>query len=170
MQNCQKSNYCLKDESRQKLKEILNSAILGNEAQVRKKYKEYLENKKFDLIVTVGDHCSQNLPFSDVKIFDGKVQRKEVPYTFIYSLKTANPAGTIQKEVWEKVKTALTRKENLFIEGEEDLLVIPAVLISGNNNLVVYGLPNQGICFFKTLPKTKKVFQTLLKEHFEIKK
>jgi uncharacterized protein (UPF0218 family) len=80
-----------------------------------------------------------------------------------YSLKCKNPKGTIQKEVWEIIKRAIKEEKNVFVEGEEDLLVIPSVLLAPKNSLVIYGFPGKGICAILVNEKTKKKFKNLLK-------
>jgi uncharacterized protein (UPF0218 family) len=110
-----------------------------------------------------------NLP-SDVKIFDGKIRRRKIklPSKFIGKvLKSKNPAGMIKREVWQKIKKAIKENKNLFVEGEEDLLVIPAVLLAPKNSLVVYGFPKKGICVIKINKKIKKKIKKLLKLFLE---
>ena len=79
-------------------------------------------------------------------------------------LSCRNPAGTIQKEVWPIIKKAIKNKENVFVDGEEDLLVIPSVLLSEKNTAVVYGFPEKGVCLIEVSPKTKKILKELLKK------
>ena len=157
--------FYLPENFRKKLKEIWGIPILGTEQEIAKRFKEVVENSGFKKIITVGDYCSQALD-SDVKIFDGKIKRKEIKNTLPFSLTCPNPAGTIQKEVWSIIERAIEANENIFIEGEEDLLVIPAVLLSEENTVVVYGLPDRGICLIRVDPETKATFKQVL-EGFE---
>jgi uncharacterized protein (UPF0218 family) len=67
-----------------------------------------------------------------------------------------NPAGVITREAWDTIKEALKDREAvIFVDGEEDLLAIPAVLESPDNAFVVYGQPSEGIVVVATLPQTK---------------
>jgi uncharacterized protein (UPF0218 family) len=100
---------------------------------------------------------------SNIKIFDGKIKRRKIKKVLPYSLKCENPKGTIQKEVWEIIKRAIKEEKNVFVEGEEDLLVIPSVLLAPKNSLVIYGFPRRGICAILVNEKTKKKFKNLLK-------
>jgi len=60
--------------------------------------------------------------------------------------KVRNPAGVVTREAWEAIKEALREEEALIlVDGEEDLLAIPAVLESPDNALVVYGQPSEGL-------------------------
>ena len=153
--------FYLPSKLRSELRTIWGIAIFGKEKEVIKKYKEFIKRKKFKRIITVGDYCSLTLP-SDVKIFDGKVNRKKVKKLLPFSLKCFNPPGTIQAEVWPTIKQAMKKNENIFVEGEEDLLVIPAVLLSEENSAVVYGFFDKGVCLIQINSEIKQTFKELL--------
>jgi len=59
----------------------------------------------------------------------------------------SNPAGEVSNELIDAMESALQKKtpQIIFVEGEEDLAVIPAVLLSPLNTGVYYGQPDQGI-------------------------
>jgi uncharacterized protein (UPF0218 family) len=154
--------YILPETNKIKLRKILGKGIFGKKKEVREKYGKILKKEKFKKVITVGDYCSLNLP-SDIKIFDGKVRRRKIKKILPYSLKCKNRRGTIQKEVWPIIKKAIKENKNVFVEGEEDLLTIPAVLLAPKNSLVVYGIPKKGICLIKVNQETKKKFKNLLK-------
>ncbi len=154
--------YILPEKLKPKLKKPWGKAIFGNKKEVLKKFERFLKKKKIKKIITVGDFCSKNLP-SHIKIFDGKIKRRQIKKILNFSLKCKNPKGTIQKEVWKILKKAIKENKNLFVEGEEDLLVIPAVLLAPKNSLVVYGFPQKGICAIEVNKKTKNKIKKLLK-------
>jgi hypothetical protein len=154
--------YILPEKNKPKLRKALGRGIFGKKKEVKEKYEKILKKEKFKKVITVGDYCSLNLP-SDIKIFDGKVRRRKIKKILPYSLKCKNKRGTIQKEVWPIIKKAIKENKNVFVEGEEDLLTIPTVLLAPKNSLVVYGIPKKGICLIKVNQKTKKKFKNLLK-------
>jgi uncharacterized protein (UPF0218 family) len=43
----------------------------------------------------------------------------------------------------------------IFVDGEEDLLAIPAILESPDNAFIVYGQPSQGLVVVTASPVTK---------------
>ncbi|PJA83031.1 MAG: DUF359 domain-containing protein, partial [Candidatus Nealsonbacteria bacterium CG_4_9_14_3_um_filter_37_29] len=47
---------------------------------------------------------------------------------------------------------------------EEDLLVIPSVLLSEKNTAVIYGFPEKGVCLIEVSTKMKKDLKELLKK------
>jgi uncharacterized protein (UPF0218 family) len=147
---------------KKELRKIWGVPIFGKKKEVKEKFEKFLKKGNFKKIITVGDYCSINLP-SNVKIFDGKVKRKKVRKILPYSLKCKNLKGTIQKEVWPIIKRAIKENKNVFVEGEEDLLVIPSVLLAPKNSLVVYGFPKRGICAIKVDQKMKRKIKKLLK-------
>lgn len=155
--------YFLPEELKKKLRKVWGTPIFGKKKEVLKKFQQIILRKKFKKIITVGDYCSLALP-SDIKIFDGKVKRKKIKQVLNFSLRCSNPKGTIQKECWQIIKKAIKENKNVFVDGEEDLLAIPAILLAGKNTAVVYGLPDKGICLVEISPQIKKTFKELLKK------
>jgi hypothetical protein len=155
--------YFLPKKLKSELRKIWGIPIFGSKEEIVKKFEKISQEKKFQKIITVGDYCSLSLP-SDVKIFDGKIKRKKVKKVLPYFLTCQNPAGTIQKEVWPIIKKAIKERKNIFVDGEEDLLVIPAVLLSEKKTAVVYGFPKKGVCLIEVNSKIKKILKQLLKK------
>ena len=148
------------------MQKVWGKTIFGTESEVKRRYEEILGKKKYKLVVTIGDYCSHHLA-SDIKIFDKKVQRKTFEQKYECTLSIKNPAGTIQGESWDAIKKTLKDKSNLCVDGEEDLLVIPTVLLAKPGTLIVYGFPNKGICLLESNLKNKTVFRLALKEYFQ---
>jgi len=155
--------YILPVGLRKELRKIWGIPVFNGKEKVTRKFKKFIQEKKFKKIITVGDCCSLNLP-SDVKIFDGKVKRRKIKIPFSWSFSCSNPPGTIQKEAWPIIKKAIRNKENVFIEGEEDLLVIPCVLLSEKDTAVIYGLVDKGVCLIEVSSEVKKTFKELLRK------
>jgi len=158
--------YFLPKKLRPELRKVWGTLLFNGEKEVRKKIQQLAKKRKFKKIITVGDYCSLTLP-SDIKIFDGKIKRVKIKKPAKFSLSCRNPAGTVQKETWKVVKMAIKNRENVFVDGEEDLLVIPAVLLSEKNTAVIYGFPEKGVCLIEVSPKIKRDLKELLKK-FEI--
>ncbi len=155
--------YFLPQKLKPELRKIWGLPLFNGKKGVLKKFQQFAKKRKFKKIITVGDYCSLVLP-SDIKIFDGKIKRVRVKKLPKFSLRFINPPGTIQKKAWPVIKKAIKNKENIFIDGEEDLLVIPAVLLSGKNTAVIYGFPGKGVCLIEVSPRVKKTFKELLKK------
>jgi len=177
--------YILPSGLKKELRKIWGIPFFNGRGGITKKFKKFIQEKKFKKIITVGDYCSLLLP-SDVKIFDGKVKRKKINPALCLKLSSKlnrrickafsltpakcgalscrNLPGTIQREVWSVLKKAIENNENVFIDGEEDLLVIPLVLLSEKGAAVIYGFPDKGICLIEVSSKVKKDFKELLQK------
>jgi len=159
--------YYLPENLRTELKKVWGIPVFGKKHEVFQDCQKLIKEKGFKKVITVGDYCSLALD-SDVKIFDGKIERKQIENSLPFSLECNNPAGVIAKEVWPIIEQAIKEEKNLFIKGEEDLLVIPAVLLSEEKTAVIYGLPEKGVCVIEVSPEIKKELKELL-EKFETK-
>jgi len=127
-------------------------------------------------IITVGDMASYELAsrgsIPDLIIYDKKVRRKPVVKKiskFLDSIKCdtiflRNPRGTISEEAWIAIEEGLKRKSKIVVSGEEDLLVLPAVMLAKNGSIVLYGQPGRGMVLIKINNKKKKQIKDLLDE------
>jgi hypothetical protein len=154
--------YLLPKKLKPKLRKIWGIPIFGTKKEIKERFAKICKKKKFKKIVAVGDFCSKFLP-SDVKIFDGKIRRKRIKKILKFSLKFKNPPGTIQGDSWRILKKAIKENKNVFVEGEEDLLVIPCILLSPKKTAIVYGFPKKGICLIEVNQKMKEKIKNLLK-------
>ncbi|HUH99965.1 MAG TPA: GTP-dependent dephospho-CoA kinase family protein, partial [Nitrososphaerales archaeon] len=106
-------------------------------------------------IVTVGDRVTETLQETmgrspDVFVVDGLERRavREVPQiAHASTLKAKNPAGTLTKGALKAMKRAVLgpKPAMVLIDGEEDLLTIPAVIDAPAGALVFYGQPLKGV-------------------------
>jgi uncharacterized protein (UPF0218 family) len=124
-------------------------------------------------IIAVGDIVSFNLLEKKITpklfIYDGKEKRKPVNKEIrnkldgirIKKMTLVNPRGTIQEEAWIAVEEALKTRTKIFILGEEDLLVIPCLLLA-KSGIVLYGQPGKGVISVPINNKTKKIAKQLL--------
>jgi len=158
-----RKTYFLPNELKPELRKVWGIPISGQKKEVAKKFKEFCQKKKFKKIITVGDYCSLFLP-SDIKIFDGRVERNKLFPLQKYSFSCWNPPASINIEVWKTLKKALAKNGNVFVNGEEDLLVIPSALLARKKTAVVYGFANKGACLIEVSPEIKKTFRRLLKQ------
>jgi len=150
------------------MQKIWGKPLFGTEAEIKSRCEEIVKKNKYKTVVTVGDYCSHHLQ-SDIKIFDKKVQRQSFAQKHECAITIENPAGTIQKEAWDAIKLAFKEKTNICVNGEEDLLAIPAVLLARPKTLVIYGFPNKGICLLESNLKNKTILRLALKKYFSFK-
>ena len=116
--------------------------------------------KEASFLISVGDQTTKNLVdidlIPDLGIIDNRIQRKDHNYDIIRTeniLDADNPAGTITENLWETIEEAisLTLEDSgnriIVVKGEEDLAVIPCLLIAPEDAVILYGQPNEGLVF-----------------------
>jgi len=107
------------------------------------------------LNVAIGDMSSifahqNNLPVQ-VFVFDNKEQRQDLDSSIDNLLTSpdiltcANPAGQIKQNLIKTLQSSFTHKNHLKIDGEEDLAVLPAILLLPLGSTILYGQPNEGL-------------------------
>ena len=136
-----------------RLKTPLGQLLPGTPTETMPKLKVLVQQSKPSKLTTVGDVVSRETLAAGIhvnlRIVDQMTLRKRISPVEIKAERTykvRNPAGVVTREAWEAIKEALREKEALIlVDGEEDLLAIPAVLESPDNALVVYGQPSEGL-------------------------
>lgn len=123
----------------------------------------YVKKNLPPLIITVGDITTQaclinNIPIN-LAIIDYRSQRQPISFNLHTSLQKSafslgscdNNPGTISKKTIAKLKQILPKiiisKKLSFLEinGEEDLLVLPLILLAPLQTAILYGQPQKGI-------------------------
>jgi uncharacterized protein (UPF0218 family) len=163
--------YKLTKEMRAKLKHPLGNLITGSPKDTMNQLSILVEREAPTCIIAVGDVVTINMIKSgiqaDVYIVDNRVLRKDVKTTPIKTRKTRkvrNPAGTITHEAWDAVCKAVksSTSTKIVIDGEEDLLALPAIACAPFGSYIVYGQPYQGIVVVKVNKKRKEEVEGLL--------
>lgn len=119
---------------------------------------DFLASQKPDtLLVSVGDVTTRNLQerglIPQLGIIDNQVERKPAQHDVVYdnvTLKADNPAGYVTRELWDTVKQGFQLikagyRVLILVNGEEDLAVIPGVILAPPGSLVFYGQPGEGV-------------------------
>lgn len=133
---------------------------------------DQLSHTHYPLIITIGDISTQafllnHLPL-DLAVFDNRCQRQAVSPQLHLRLKkqadfcfhTVNPPGTLSPQTIQTINQTLTHLKNksqgiIEVAGEEDLLVLPLVLLSPLKTLIFYGQPNKGLVRIQVSEKIK---------------
>lgn len=113
-------------------------------------------------LITVGDVVSLTMRehgiVPDVSVYDGMTERREMTgFARLVSEKgldetsVVNPAGMITAALTEAVRNALAGHAAIIrVEGEEDLAVIPFMLLAPEGTNIVYGWPGRGMMVVTT--------------------
>jgi uncharacterized protein (UPF0218 family) len=130
-------------------------------------------------VIAVGDKVSIGLITAgiqpDICLIDGKTKRQEIAIpdeirkSGAVEIKVKNPAGTIAAEAVSAIRSAIRsgRKTNIFVDGEEDLLALPAMIDAPKNAVIIYGQPDEGVVVVKSDLKTKAKAKKILDEMIE---
>ncbi|WP_394296199.1 GTP-dependent dephospho-CoA kinase family protein [Methanobrevibacter arboriphilus] len=131
-------------------------------------------------LISVGDETTNNLHskniYPNISIIDNLIQRKIHNNKIIHNnefnnnenvLFTKNPPGTITDELWETIDLAIKKATNddvkqlIVVEGEEDLAVLPCIVMAPDNAVVLYGQPNEGLVFLNVFEVKKRANELL---------
>lgn len=165
--------YYLTEKLRNQLKIPLGNLIEGESRITMNFLNSFIEDNKPLRVLSVGDYVTSNILKRgicvDVCIIDGRVMRKSVDPLNLNTNKiiyVRNPPGTITNKAWEAVCQAAKADETvaIFVDGEEDLLALPAIICAPSGSLVVYGQPHKGIVLVRINEGKKLLVKTILKE------
>ena len=132
------------------------------------------EIKSSNFLISVGDATFANLMkyelYPNIGIIDNLIQRKNHTHEIIHSdciLKVNNPAGYITDNLWETIGEALELSNNgecyvIEVDGEEDLAVLPCILLANPDSTIIYGQPNEGLVLlkaFELIDKAQKLIE-----------
>ncbi len=167
----------LPENLRSELRKPFGIVIEGNEDNKEKVATEVghlLKKEKYALSIAVGDIVSSTLEnagfMPDIKVIDFKTQRKFLPsFDSDEKFDTENIAGTInvssakflEEEIEKIVKNGT--KKIITIDGEEDLLVLPSILLAPLESVIFYGQREVGMVMVKVTEEVKKQVLELLK-------
>jgi uncharacterized protein (UPF0218 family) len=180
-----KQNFLLPKDMREELKKPLGKLIT---IEPTKTLIKLVKKEQPPLVVLVGDYCVQKAIehnfIPNLSIIDGRNLREPFDEIIIENGKLVNsnnPQATITIDTWKIIRKILSglleNKEKqpiiLYIDGEEDLLVLPVVLELPENSFVVYGQPHEGIVLINVTPnvklKCKKLIERMKVENNEDK-
>jgi uncharacterized protein (UPF0218 family) len=160
-----KRDLRLPDGLRDELKKPLGILVRGTPQETMENLRKFLEEKRFKILISVGDFVSKNvleagLPLK-VAVIDNKVMRREIVPWFPSewkSLRVENPPATIKAKAWVALEEAisLNRGAVVIVEGEEDLLTLPVIVLAPTGSVVVYGQPKEGIVIVEVTEERKQ--------------
>lgn len=125
---------------------------------------------KYHTVITVGDIITQTLATSprkpDVSVIDYKTRRNTIEHSLETSetLHALNKAGFIEAQAVTLLEKALTNHSTLIIDGEEDLLALPAILLAPLGSVVLYGQYNIGIVVNEVTEEMKHQVKKLIRK------
>jgi uncharacterized protein (UPF0218 family)/phosphopantetheine adenylyltransferase len=140
------------------------------EGPPEKRVVERIQDENPDIVIAVGDvTCATVLDEGytpDVCVVDGTTKRGVFDRKFEGDIEYVvyNPPATLYPETWSAIDTAIHDGLHSLVnvEGEEDLIGFPAVLLASINSVLIYGQPDVGIIWVPTNQNNKALARTFL--------
>lgn len=139
---------------------------------------ERLRSELGEPVVAVGDVVTYHLyeagTTPDVSVVDGLTKREKVDEQVAEAvrgvtdsareLRVENPAGTVTRELVETLLDALANPGPtvVVVDGEEDLVTLPAIVAAPLGASVVYGQPDEGMVHASVTEASKTEMRELL--------
>lgn len=125
-----------------------------------------------ELVITVGDVTTATIQDEgytpQVMLVDGITKRGtyDRKFTAENHFLIYNPPAAIYPETWSTIATAITHNKPTLVtvDGEEDLLGFPAVLLAPEGSVILYGQPNEGIVWVPVNEENRKLARALLEQ------
>ncbi|MBI5126859.1 pantetheine-phosphate adenylyltransferase [Candidatus Roizmanbacteria bacterium] len=165
-----KKTLIMPENLREKLRKPLGKVFKGVHKVI--KFIKFIKPIK---VIAVGDIIVDSLLKNgvepDVKVIDFRSRREILPNVIssatrnLAKRKFINQPGTINFETAEKLDNLIKKGQRwLVVDGEEDLLALPAILLAPLNSLILYGHWQLGIIVVEVTEKTKEKIITLIKK------
>jgi hypothetical protein len=135
---------------------------------------DVVESRLSGRVVAVGDMVTYHLLEAEVKpdvaVVDGRTEREEVDDEIVERwralpvvARVGNEPGTVSVSVVEALGEAFEEGGLVEVEGEEDLVVLPAIVLAEDGDTVLYGQPGEGIVYVDVDDETRKNALDLLR-------
>ena len=159
----------LPDDLRDQLKNPLGNLVSDNDPNKENIIKKFTAES---IVITVGDRTTENILQLGLKpqiqIIDCLEKRNQriapIDDTINTKLSCKNPPGEITEESIQVIQKAFSSEPpvRITVDGEEDLLVIPACIFAPENSVVMYGQPNEGLVIVTITPEIRAKVQKIL--------
>lgn len=146
--------YKLPSTLRDSLRTPIGKVYIGSPLETTQKAIHYIKGYNNPFVTSIGDYCTKQLLdmdfFPDIIIYDGKTRRNDslsLDLSKYQLIDVINPPEWITNDSWNNIKNTISFctsnkcRVAIRIQGEEDLLVIPVVLLSPIGSMIVYGQP-----------------------------
>lgn len=165
----------LPEKGRSGLKSPKGEVFAALDGPPEKRVVSKLNNESPECVIAVGDVTVSTILAESytphVMIVDGITKRGpfDEQFTAEKAYTIYNPPATIYPEAWSVIDTAIHDEKHslVFVEGEEDLMGFPAVLLASDKSVVLYGQPEVGIVWIPVNQENKQIARNLL-EHMPI--
>ena len=175
-------NLCFKlpEDLRPLLSKPLGVLIEGPPEYTMSNLRRIISELNPPKIITVGDIVTFNAVHSGIDVGLGIIDRKslrkkialphEILKAFSHVFVASNPPGMITCEAIRYIREAIRIDDPtlIVIDGEEDLLVIPSILESSTNSIIVYGQPYRGIVLITITEEIRENYKQIMRKFIVI--
>jgi hypothetical protein len=163
--------YRVNKNTRTRLKHPFGQLLAGPPEKTTATLAEIIARETPKKVIAVGDVVSHWMKYygmeASVYVVDRRTQRKEIDVATVEGLKeivVRNPPGEITEEAFDALKEALDSDERVVIrvEGEEDLLALPAAMLAAVGSMIIYGQPLVGLVVIRVTPETRSEVRELM--------
>jgi len=149
----------------------MGDLLPGSDIDIGLVLRALIEKESPPRLILVGDSVSRRATQSgirpDVIIVDNLERRQKASDEYEYPkgrvAKAKNRAGMIEHDARLAVERAVRGEaDRVEIDGEEDLLVLVAVIAAPPRSIVVYGQPNEGVVLVRVSADAKVRAQNFL--------
>ncbi|MDY6768585.1 MAG: pantetheine-phosphate adenylyltransferase [Candidatus Nanohaloarchaea archaeon] len=156
------------EREKEQLREPRGEVVQGEELRER------VEKRDYHRLIAVGDRVAIDLSRwgldPAIAAVDGRIQREPVEEGALdvvqgdVAVSAANPAGGVTREAWQAVREAVARtcSTTVRIDGEEDLLALPAITYASPDSLIVYGQRDVGAVILEPDEALKAFVESLV--------
>ena len=146
----------------------LGTLLPENQTQ-KSEIQKFLADNSY--LITVGDRTTEKMInfglIPSLQIIDGQEKREKRDPPKLdnaIELTVDNPAAEITSQSVSTIKNAFTMKSpvRIFVNGEEDLLVLPVCVHAPENSIVMYGQPHEGLVIVSITTEIRNKAQSLL--------
>lgn len=132
-------------------------------------------------LISVGDvttfHLLESNIIPDILIVDDRTKRAPASSQVVYGTKhqgfaevtVDNPAGVITEDLISVIGDALVSDRNvrIFVNGEEDLAALPAMMMAPIGSVIMYGQPDKGVMLVRITESKKAEIKDLFDKILE---
>jgi GTP-dependent dephospho-CoA kinase len=92
--------------------------------------------------------------------------RKGTAHASFEDVRVENPPGVVTQELIDAIRNSMSSKKpvRIYVEGEEDLAVIPACEYAPVGSVVLYGQPNEGVVAVTVTEEKKRETLSLMEQ------
>ncbi|MGA9139732.1 MAG: GTP-dependent dephospho-CoA kinase family protein [Methanocella sp.] len=92
--------------------------------------------------------------------------RKGTAHESFKDIRVDNPPGVVTQALMDAIRDNMSSKVpvRIFVNGEEDLAVIPACLYAPIGSVVIYGQPNEGVVVVRVTEEKRKETKAILEQ------